>query len=232
MPELLVSAIDILGPQFDAIVVDEAQDFQENWWLSLQMLLEDPDDGTFYIFYDDNQNIYGGLRKVKNLAQPFPLTENFRNTQTIHGMVTGFYKSDHEVIALGPPGREVEVLIFTDDSGMIKTLRQTLHRLVNDEEINPEDIVILTPRSATNSMLTRAGRVGNFRLSRDWDVDYDEIFYETIHSFKGLERPVIILVELTEDMKNAVDELMYVGCSRARHHLVVICQKSLVERFS
>ncbi len=61
-------------------------------------------------------------------------------------------------------------------------------------------------------------------------MDYDEIFYETIHSFKGLESPVIILVELTEDMKNVVEELMYVGCSRARHHLVIICQAA-VEQF-
>jgi len=230
LPEQLGTAVDILGPQFDAIVVDEAQDFQENWWLPLQMLLEDPDSGTFYIFYDDNQNIYGGLERVKNLARGFPLTENFRNTQAINAMVSRFYTSDHEVVALGPRGRNVDVHAYTKEIGMIKALRKTLHHLVNEEEVNPEDIIVLTPRSAANSALSRIGRLGNFLLTRNWDTDYDEIFYETIHSFKGLESPIIILTELSTDMKYAVDELLYVGCSRARNHLVIICHDTILSR--
>ncbi|MGD2079496.1 MAG: NERD domain-containing protein/DEAD/DEAH box helicase [Chloroflexota bacterium] len=232
LPEQVMTAVDILGPQYDAIVVDEAQDFQENWWLPLQMLLDDPDEGTFYIFYDDNQNIYGGLRRIKNLAQYYPLIENFRNTQAINDMVTRFYKSDHEIVALGPPGRKVEVHPFTDDNGMLKALRQTLHRLVNEEEIDPEDIVVLTPRSEAKSALSQAGRLGSFHLTHDWDADHDKIFYETIHSFKGLESPVIILTELTEDLHHAVDELLYVGCSRAKHHLVIVCQEAIQDRFT
>jgi Nuclease-related domain len=31
----------------------------EDWWLPLVMLLEDADGGTFHLFYDDNQAIYG-----------------------------------------------------------------------------------------------------------------------------------------------------------------------------
>jgi superfamily I DNA/RNA helicase len=232
LPELLVSAVDILGPQYDAIIVDEAQDFQESWWLPLQLLLEDPDGGTFYIFYDDNQNIYGGLRRVGNLAQAFPLTENFRNTKAINDVVTRFYRSDHEVVALGPQGRRVEVLTFSDDNGMVKELRQALHRLVTEEEVDPDDIVILTPRSAAKSVLSRVGRLGNLRLTRNWDVGYDEVFFETIHSFKGLESPVIILTELHDELHHAVDELLYVGCSRARHHLIIICQDTIEALFS
>jgi superfamily I DNA/RNA helicase len=64
LPEYLGEAVDRLGPRFDALVVDEAQDFGESWWLPLQMLLRDPDHGVIYVFYDDNQAIYrkpGGL---------------------------------------------------------------------------------------------------------------------------------------------------------------------------
>lgn len=232
LPEQLVEAVDLLGPQYDAIVVDEAQDFQDEWWTPLQFLLNDPDEGTFYLFYDDNQNIYGGEQRIKNLAHPFPLTENCRNTRQIHQQLLPFYKSDTDIVALGPPGREVELITYTSPREMAETLRQTLHRLVNEQEVSPKDIVVLTPRSADRSHLTQVGRLGNFYLTRNWEIDYDEIYYTTIHSFKGLESPVIIMTELDEETRRSVDELLYIGCSRARHHLVVLCHETLGERFS
>jgi hypothetical protein len=230
LPEQLVTALDQLGPQYDAIVVDEAQDFLENWWLPLQMLLEEPDEGTFYLFYDDNQNIYGGIKQVKNLAQAFPLVENCRNTKKIHQMVRNFYQSDHSITALGPDGREVSVISYADVSGLAKALRITLHQLVNEEEIDPTDIVILTPCSIEASAMSRLGPLGRFHLTTNWNVDYNEIYYATIHSFKGLESPVVILAELDNRKTLMTDELVYVGCSRARHHLIILCHESSAAR--
>lgn len=53
-PELLVDAANKLNWRVDAVIVDEGQDFGENLWLALKCLLNDPDKGTFYYFYDDN----------------------------------------------------------------------------------------------------------------------------------------------------------------------------------
>ena len=47
---------------------------------------------------------------------------------------------------------------------------------------------------------------------------------ETIRRFKGLERPVIVLVELQPD--DNLERLFYVGASRARQHLIVIAYRS------
>jgi superfamily I DNA/RNA helicase len=44
----------------------------------------------------------------------------------------------------------------------------------------------------------------------------------TIHSFKGLESPVVILTEMVEPDINRLRQLSYVGCSRAKSHLVVV----------
>ena len=43
---------------FDPIIVDEAQDFEDTWWIPLPDLLKEPDNGVFYVFFDDNQRIY------------------------------------------------------------------------------------------------------------------------------------------------------------------------------
>jgi len=52
-----------------------------------------------------------------------------------------------------------------------------------------------------------------------------QVYCTTIHSFKGLERSAIILAgvgqQLTQEAHD-VNSLLYVGCSRARHHLVVL----------
>ncbi len=57
----------------------------------------------------------------------------------------------------------------------------------------------------------------------------DVILCETIRRFKGLEKPVIVLVELREDDKR-LDRMLYVGASRARQHLVVIAPAGVLEK--
>ncbi len=61
------------------------------------------------------------------------------------------------------------------------------------------------------------------------DLPSDAILCETIRRFKGLERPVIILVELAPDDER-LDRQIYVGASRARQHLVVIAPNPVLER--
>ena len=43
---------------FDAVVVDEAQDFGELWWPSLVACLRDPDDGGLFVFLDEAQRVF------------------------------------------------------------------------------------------------------------------------------------------------------------------------------
>jgi transcriptional regulator with AAA-type ATPase domain len=44
----------------------------------------------------------------------------------------------------------------------------------------------------------------------------------TIQGFQGLERPVVVLAELDERSEDRLDQLLYVGGSRARNHLIVL----------
>ncbi len=223
LPEQLIEAIDKLGAQYDAIVIDEAQDFQENWWFPLQLLLADPDNGILYLFYDDNQNIYGGLQRVRNLVKhQYPLCENCRNTQKINQVVSAHYQGAHPPRALGPVGRDITQLTYKTTREMLEALRRVLHELVVEEKVDTTDIVILTPVAADKSALAANKNIGGFFLTTNWDVTANEIFYTTIHSFKGLESPVIILVEIEPTLRHKVRELLYIGCSRARHHLVII----------
>jgi superfamily I DNA/RNA helicase len=54
---------------------------------------------------------------------------------------------------------------------------------------------------------------------------------ESVRRFKGLERPVVVLVELPAS-GNRLDELLYVGLTRATTELVVITPPELAARLS
>ena len=55
------------------------------------------------------------------------------------------------------------------------------------------------------------------------------ILCDTIHRFKGLERDVVVLVELRPDDER-LGKLLYIGASRARHHLAAIVPAELARR--
>lgn len=227
LPERLMEAVDKLGTQYDAIVVDEGQDFYDSWWLPLQCLLHDPDQGILYVFFDDNQNIYRGAKNIPLEAAPFPLTHNCRNTQSIHRQILQFYRSDIMPTAMGPQGRPVERQAYANPADLKRLLRQTLHHLIVTEDVPAWDIVVLTSKSYEHSQLWSFGPLGHFRLVDTPTDASGEVYCTTVHKFKGLESPVVILAEIDNDQLWNLPTVLYVGCSRARNHLTLLIAADL-----
>ncbi len=77
--------------QYDAIYVDEGQDFLENWFKILFMLADNKNNRSpnLFIFYDDAQNLYGRTRPtwerigIKVTGRSTVMTNCFRNTREI-----------------------------------------------------------------------------------------------------------------------------------------------------
>jgi superfamily I DNA/RNA helicase len=104
-----------------------------------------------------------------------------------------------------------------------------IERLVK-EQTAVEDIVILSPRRLEKSGLAGTSRISRFPLvdiSRGGADAHSALRYSTIHSFKGLESPVVIVVDIDEIDSDEPQSLMYVAMSRARSLLVLmISEKS------
>jgi DNA helicase IV len=218
-PELLVNAANKLNWRVDAVIVDEGQDFGEKYLLGLKGLLNDPDNGIFYYFYDDNQNIFDHHWKPPLAEAPFVLSENWRNTKQIHSYVLQFYKGQNSTTALGAEGHSVEILDYTTNNQLKNLLSDLLHRLVVKEKVAAKDIVILTTRKMP---LLENKLIGEFLVKAKPELNSNEIECHTIHHFKGLERPVVILIETELRSVSYLKNLLYVGASRARHHLIVL----------
>ncbi|MCL4250306.1 MAG: AAA family ATPase [Anaerolineae bacterium] len=230
-PEILMDAVNIIRAPgsnamdklFDAIIVDEAQDFEDTWWITLPDLLKDPETGVFYVFFDDNQRIFTQISNIPMDTEPFYLDENCRNTRHIHAALLPYARVDNETIANGPEGRPVQIIPASDKNSTRRELQRVLHQLVNEEGIPAEDIVILTPASEKRSQWRNDDQLGNFIIT--WNLDTEMSMAArvcTIYSYKGLESAVVILTELDLAREDIRDQLIYVGLSRARHHVVVV----------
>ncbi len=60
LPLAAFYAIDELGDKlrYDAIIIDEGQDFGDEYWLPMEMALRHHDKSWLYVFYDGNQRLY------------------------------------------------------------------------------------------------------------------------------------------------------------------------------
>jgi hypothetical protein len=217
---LLMAAIED-DIRFDAIIVDEGQDFRPKALEALEQLLRDQR-SHFHIFYDDNQRIY--TRKRIPFDWPiFPLTKNLRNTDPIHKQVIKYYYNPARNRSSGVPGPEPLLIDVQSHDGEADAVRYALETL-EAEGVPPEWIVILTPRSQENSAWRpKETRWGKY--SPVWGLQKTfgkQINCCTIHGFKGLERPVVVLTELDHLHPDQCDLLLYVALSRAKTHLVVV----------
>ncbi len=232
LPTALMDAADKLPEdRYDAIIVDEAQDFQELWWEPLQCLLHDPDDGILYIFYDDNQNIYTREGSFPIAGSPYPLPVNCRNTKQIHTQVVKFYKDSLKPISRGPEGRPVEIVPYEDDGVLRVALQNLLRKLVREAKIPTDEITILTPLGKAKSGLWGPVTPGSIALTESWPTAANQVFCTTIHGFKGLERSVIILAETARaSTATNLQMLLYVGASRARNQLYVLSPENKLKQ--
>ena len=220
LPEALAAAAERLGPRYDAVVVDEGQDFQEWWWPALLSIHRDPDDGPLYVFADDAQNLYGGALPIAEDDRIGPIAHNLRNTKEIAGFVSVFYDGSERPASRGPAGRPVEVLGYEDDEGLLRLTETVLRNLVEEEKVPLEDLVLLTPSGDGKSRLRSRAEIAGYRLSSA--VEPDTLLATSVHAFKGLERPVVILAELGDKHEDDLRRYLYVGASRARNHLIVL----------
>jgi Nuclease-related domain/AAA domain/UvrD-like helicase C-terminal domain len=228
LPGLLEEASRSLGPRFDTVVVDEAQDFRDWWWPALLSMHRDPDGGELYLFADDSQNLYGGggFPVAPDDALP-PLPHNLRNTRSIAEFVSVFFDAGDAGTPKGPPGRDVEIMDYANEEGLLRLLGVVLTNLFEQEGLSTDDVVVLTPSGRDKSVVWKAGVVGGHRLA-DHPTD-GAVLWSSIHAFKGLERPVVILAELGERHDDDVDRYLRVGASRATNHLIVLATPKVAD---
>ena len=213
MEQLAVDLLD--GQRFDAIVVDEAQDFADSWWEPLLIALRDPDAGGLYVFSDEGQRVFDRQGTPPVPLVPLILDQNIRNTRQI---ATAFQPlADHPMRYLGGDGPEVRFVACDPDEALDVGDDQV--EMLLTEGWRPEDVALLTTGSRHPEQVARQAEGTAAYWDSFWDAE--QVFYGHVLGFKGLERRAVVLVVNDRYHLERARERLYVGLSRARDELVV-----------
>jgi hypothetical protein len=202
--------------RYDAIIVDEAQDFSAAWWPPTLACLRDQETGGLYAFLDEAQRVFERHGEVPIPLPPIVLDENIRNTKQIAQVFGSLGAAQSRYRGMnGPPARFVQC---SPDEAIHQADSQ-VDRLLG-EGWPPGQIALLVTgkrHQLQKEMLDFHGWDGY------WDAFFaaEDVFYGHVLGFKGLERPVVVLAVNGIRDQSRGREYLYVGLSRARSCLTI-----------
>jgi len=246
LPERVLERL--LGDEFpwtayDMLVIDEAQDLLEAEYLDVfDLLLKGGLAGGSWVFLGDfeRQAIYmseggtGAQQALEALSGRSPSHVNFslrincRNAEPIaetlaitSGLAPGYKRVLHDI-----EGSEVDPLFYSSAAGQEKHLANAIRDL--KEIFKPGEIIILSMRNDENSCAGNASpsstgaRLAPIRQVQDGQT----IPFSSIHAFKGLEAPAVIITDIENLSEEQSRALLYIGMSRARVRLFMLMHES------
>ena len=214
--------------KFDTLIIDEAQDIlNNNLWLDcLDLILNNGlSNGrwmafgdfklqTIYNIYDDSVNIKNNLLNRTSSSTQASLTRNCRNKEessrlslslaALASPYQSYLRHTHSIV-------KSSYLFYKAELDQMKQLSLLIKKGL-DSGFKASDIVILSKRAETRSISKNFSKelgISPFELKRKG------VSYTSIHKFKGLEAPFIILTDFDELDSEEAKKMLFTGASRA-----------------
>ena len=232
---------------FDVLVIDEFQDF----------LREDVDiirvlgkalrggwaNGNWAVFGDSSQALYGPSVDPADVLRNYcghdsfvraRLNVNCRNTRNIAEATLGITGFKSPPLRRPVDGPQVMTHHWDTNNSHSDKLTELVRQLTQRDDIDVDDIVILSLRRMENSVLSGQSRIDGFPLvdipeARRQGLDTDahgSLKFSTVRAFKGCESPVVILVGI-DSLDSEVISQLYVGMSRANTLLALMVKADI-----
>lgn len=212
-----------LSSKYEAVIVDEGQDFGELRLLALLELLTPS--GQWLFFADWEQNVYKASAQEPIGAEvTFRLYHNCRNTQLVNAATNGCC----ELAVAHMPGVPLGAapLVKKGWGGTVAA-----YAWAAAHELSPEGgAVFLSPFRLENSCLASARRAHGLEVTEDIALIGKPgfVYFSTIRSFKGLEGKNVVL--LHADVPGRIAALsaddLYVACTRATGRLAIMASSN------
>jgi superfamily I DNA and RNA helicase len=242
VPRILIEMLTALGDNkitYDAILIDEAQDFEQNWFDSVMQVL-DPRVNSLLITCDGLQGIYARNRftwssvgiqargRVKRFQKSYrtPIEIGYIAQETLPQTIKELIGKFDEFLAteefIGTHGifefmisknREEEYIKLADK---INTLLKT-----------PQEILVLFKYNMQKRNYKHPFFNNLRRLNIKWKdlLEYDYkapgLLIGTLHGTKGLEADTIIIPEVNSYISDQDRQLLYVGMTRTKKKLIL-----------
>lgn len=219
MPDALIHSYDISPITYDVIIIDEGQDFRDEYWLAIEELRDRNDDAKLYIFQDGNQAIYTSTDELPINSEPLFLFDNCRNTKPIHQLAYQYYQGE-KIEAPNINGEATQYIVKGSLEQQALEIDKKVAELIHKEDIKPKDIAVIV----MDNFNTAQELLEKTKNSKIWAFKefspQSKVLVETAKRFKGLESKIIFLWVL--DSSNMSEKMLYVSISRARFRLWII----------
>lgn len=241
--ELPLLALDRLlnaegGDPFDIIISDEAQDLLQERYLDVLdlSLAGGLSGGDWHLFGDfEHQSIYGcetlsldSFRARRGAGAPvYSLRTNCRNTPRVATLVRllSHLEPDYSSVRRNDDGIEPQLRFFVDDGHASGALVRALEEL-RLEGYRGRDTVVLSARASGSSAARITEQPWCDRLRPLGNSSGGHTPYGTIHAFKGLESPAVVVTDVDEVSGPQAEALFYIAITRPTERLVLLMPES------
>jgi hypothetical protein len=260
LPELAIEAAKKREGEFDLIAVDEYQDIAANpvilqfleqlgknhSWQDTRLVLAGDKYQQIMRNGEFAEDPYGLAKKyVQDLAN-VKLKKNYRNAPRIGKALVKLTleNASYDKYARTTSQGEIDI-VEVDNNTAPRQLLQAIERL--QVQFEDHEIRVLSPSRAENSMpkLLLALQDNPLRpevgilksMLKDSENHTGFIPWRSIQKYKGLESDAVIITDINEEQwskwktrDKSLLEMLYVGFSRAHHHVVVLCDHFMAEK--
>lgn len=260
LPVLAIEAASELEGEFDLIAVDEYQDIaaypvmlqfleklgKNQSWADTRLVLAGDKYQQIMRNGEFAQDPYGLAKRFVPDLTNVKLKKNYRNAKRIGEALVKLTNNGatYDKYARTTSIGEIEIIEVDNNTAPRQLLRaiEKLQSSYTDHEIR-----VLSPSRADNSMpklildLPNSAlrpEIGMLKSILKDNINHTGVIpWRSIQKYKGLESDAVIITDITEEQWNkwktrdkSLFEMLYVGFSRAHHHVVVLCDHFMAEK--
>jgi hypothetical protein len=238
---------------YDAILIDEAQDFEEDWFRGVIEILN-PDSNSLLITCDGLQGIYARKRfywsdvgiqargRVKKFDKSYrtPIEIGILAQKSLPDTLRALMDKYDEFIStkeyIGNHGI-IEILVSDSREEEYNKLVNKIREILRQQQ--PQEVLVLFKRNMEKINfqhpffeLLKQSRIA-WKTLQDHNFESPGLLIGTIHGSKGLESDTIIIPEVNTYSSDKERQLLYVGITRSRKKLILSAHKStkLIQSF-
>jgi hypothetical protein len=215
LPTRAAEALARAEHKWDAVVVDEAQDFSLGDWALVDQLAGG---GWLWAFCDPQQAFWENRSVERSLfATKLQLRTSYRTPPELLRVANAYAAGEpdpaavHAAVAAG----QLAIITAPAESAVPAKVATEIDKLLSDG-LTPGDIAVISLRGrSTDGSVIQLERVGRHELvAADDEMAEEHVVADTFLRFKGLERAAVIVTDLrlVEDKKNV---RMHIALTRA-----------------
>lgn len=203
--------------KYDAIFVDEAQDFTTEWANIVRNLLVEKDTSRLGIFYDDVQVLredsFGDGFGIQDA--PYLLRENIRNTANIYNWVADKTNLGTDMIANPVEGPTPTTEVVSERGQLVLLLETLFRRYLQEEYLKNDSLVVITDNKE-KLLREFSDGIAKWKFVEGQPSVETEIGVYSIGEYKGLESNMVIYIHGTD----ATENMNYIAYTRAKYYLI------------